>query len=37
MDVSMVLTALEETVESVDVHESVADLVSQETTLTEYT
>ncbi|MBX0297708.1 Cdc6/Cdc18 family protein [Haloarcula nitratireducens] len=37
MDISMVLTALEETVESVGVHESVADLVSQETTLTEYT
>lgn len=37
MDSNMILTALEETVETVGIHESVADLTDQDTTLSEYT
>lgn len=37
MDLRMILNALEETVEKVGIHASVADIVDQETTLSEYT
>lgn len=37
MDTRMVLNALQETVAQVGIHESVIDLVDQETTLSEYT
>jgi cell division control protein 6 len=37
MDIEMVLTALEETVAEVGIHESVAEMVDQETTISEYT
>jgi cell division control protein 6 len=36
MDIDMILTALEETVAEVGVHESIADVVSQEVTLSEH-
>lgn len=36
MDIEMVLTALEETVAEVGIHESVAEMVDQETTIPEY-
>jgi cell division control protein 6 len=37
MDVGMILKALEETVEQVGIHESVSEMVDQETILSEYT
>ena len=37
MDVDMILNALEDTVAEVGIHESVAEKVDQETTITEYT
>lgn len=37
MDIDLILTALEETVEAVGIHESILSLVEQDRTLTEYT